>query len=235
MLRPGVQETTIAAGALSSAPKLPAEDVKTAGISYRLLASDRLDRIQVANLTQHLIEMRPRVAREYTSANLMKQPPGEQEMSAALPNHRGAVDYFNREQQTFMDRWGDWLWLGLFGVGGVTSIFAWLRQQFVRRRQEVIDRVLDRLLCMIPEARKADTERLDALSTELDDLVTYAVRHARWRTTSASTMSALVMALDGVRAALADRRRELARHNPDLVPGQSALEHEVESRVLAGE
>jgi hypothetical protein len=99
----------------------------------------------------------------------------------------------------------------------------------------VIDRVLDRLLCMIPEARKADTERLDALSTELDDLVTYAVRHARWRTTSASTMSALVMALDGVRAALADRRRELARHNPDLVPEQSALEHEVESRVLAGE
>jgi hypothetical protein len=48
-------------------------------------------------------------------------------------------------------------------------------------------------------------------------------------------MSALVMALDGVRAALADRRRELARHNPDLVPGQSALEHEVETRVLAGE
>jgi TRAP-type uncharacterized transport system substrate-binding protein len=235
MLRPGFQETTLAAGALSSQPKLPAEDAKTASISYRLVVSDRLDRISVATLTQYLVEMRPRVARQYTFANLMKQPPGEQEMSAPLPNHRGAVDYFNREQQTFMDRWGDWLWLGLFAVGGVTSIFAWLRQQFVRRRQKVIDRVLDRLLCMIPEARKADSAQLDALSAELDDLVTYAVRHARWRGTSAPTMSALVMALDGVRSAIADRRRDLARHNPDLVPEQSALEHVVESQMLAGE
>jgi TRAP-type uncharacterized transport system substrate-binding protein len=234
MLRPGFQETTIAEGALSSQPKLPAEDAKTASISYRLVVSDRLDRTSVAILTQYLVEMRPRVARQYTFANLMKQPPGEQEMSAPLPNHRGAVDYFNREQQTFMDRWGDWLWFGLFGVGGVTSIFAWLRQQFVRRRQEVIDRVLDRLLCMIPEARKAEPAQLDALSAELDDLVTYAVRHARWRGTSAPTMSALVMALDGVRAAIADRRRELA-HNPDLVPEQSALEHEVRTQILAGE
>ena len=233
MLRPGFRETTIVAGALSSNPKFPSEELKTAAISYRLVASDRLDRIPVALLVQYLIEMRPRVAREYSFVNLMKQPAGEQEMSAALPNHRGAIDYFNREQQTFMDRWGDWLWLGLFAVGGLTSIFAWVGQLFMRRRQEVIDRILDRLLGMIPEARKADAAELKALAGEIDDLVTYAARHARWRTTAARTMSALVIALDGVRAAIADRRRELERKDPELVPEESsALGHEVGTQAL---
>jgi TRAP-type uncharacterized transport system substrate-binding protein len=230
-LRPGFRETTIAAGALSSNPKFPVEETKTASISYRLVASDRLDRIPVSLLVQSLIEMRPRVAREYSFVNLMKQPPDE--MAAALPNHRGAIDYFNREQQTFMDRWGDWLWLGLFAVGGLTSIFAWLGQLFMRRRQEVIDRILDRLLNMIPEAREADPAELKALAGEIDDLVTYAVRHARWRTTAARTMSALVIALDGVRAAIADRRRELERKDPQLIPEEpSALGHEVGAQTL---
>jgi hypothetical protein len=231
-LRPGFRETTVPAGALSSNPKFPTEETKTASISYRLVASDRLDRIPVSLLVQSLIEMRPRVAREYSFVNLMKQPPDE--MAAALPNHRGAIDYFNREQQTFMDRWGDWLWLSLFAVGGLTSIFAWLGQLFMRRRQEVIDRILDRLLCMIPEAREAaDSAELKTLAGEIDDLVTYAVRHARWRTTAARTMSALVIALDGVRAAIADRRRELERKDPQLIPEEpSALGHEVGAQAL---
>jgi hypothetical protein len=154
-------------------------------------------------------------------------------MAAALPNHRGAVDYFNREQQTLMDLWGDWLWLGLFAAGGLTSVLAWLRQQFLRRRQEVIDKVLDRLICMISEARAASTgAALDTLAAEIDGLLTHAVRHARWRTFSARTMSALIIALDGVRAAISDRRRELESADPKLVPEPSLLRQGHEASVV---
>jgi len=230
---PAFQETTIAAGAFSLNPKLPKEEIGTASISYRLVSSDKLDRIPVAKVVQYLFEMRPRVARDYPSVNLMKQPAGETEMAAALPNHRGAVDYFNREQQTLMDRWGDWLWLGLFAAGGLTSVLAWLRQQFLRRRQEVIDKVLDRLVCMISEARAASTgATLDTLAAEVDGLLTHAVRHARWRTFSARTMSALIIALDGVRAAISDRRRELESADPKLVPESSLLRQAHESCVI---
>jgi TRAP-type uncharacterized transport system substrate-binding protein len=220
---PAFREMTVASGDFSLSPKLPKEEIKTAGVSYRLVGSDQLDRIPIAKLVQYLFEMRPRVAREYPSVNLMKQPPSDAEMSAALPNHRGAVDYFNREQQTIMDRWGDWLWLALFAAGGLTSVIAWLRQQFVRQRQEVIDKVLDRLVAMISEARAASTAaELEALADETDGLVTHAVRHARWRTTSPRTMSALIIALDAVRAVMGDRRRELASGDPKLVPEHSA-------------
>ena len=126
-----------------------------------------------------------------------------------------------------MDRWGDWLWLGLFAIGGFTSIFAWLGQLFIRRRQEVIDHVLDRLVGMISEARTASTADLNALTAEINTLVTYAVRHARWRTTGGRTMNALIIALDGARAAIVERRRELQDSPPEHVPKyRSSLAHD---------
>ncbi len=53
------------------------------------------------------------------------------------------------------------------------------------------------------------------MATEIDDLVTDAVRHARWRTTTTRTMSALILALDSARAAVADRRHELGERRPE--------------------
>jgi TRAP-type uncharacterized transport system substrate-binding protein len=221
---PALQEISLDAGAISHKPKLPNEELKTAGISYRLVAADVLDRIPVSKLVQHLFEMRPRVARSQPTVNLMKAPANDAEMSAALPIHRGAVDYFNREQQTFMDRWGDWLWLALFGAGGITSVLAWIRESFVRQRQDVIDKVLDRLVCMLSEARAAKTlAELSEMAGEIDGLVAHAVRQARWRTTPSRTTGSLIIALEGVRAAIADKRRELETKSPALVPEHSPM------------
>ena len=101
---------------------------------------------------------------------------------AKLPNHRGALDYYNREQQTFMDLYGDWLWLALFAAGGFSSAGAWLMQILSRRRKQLVENVLDRLLEILGEAREAaDVDTLDKLTVEIDGLVTHAIRQARWR------------------------------------------------------
>jgi hypothetical protein len=82
---------------------------------------------------------------------------------------------------------------------------------------------------MISEARSASTcASLNALADEIDGLLTHAVRHARWRTFSARTMSALIIALDGVRAAIWDRRRELET-DPELIPEPSLLRRDHEA------
>jgi len=219
---PAFKEATIGPGAFSLKPKLPAEEITTAAITYRLVATNALDRITVSRIVQHLFEMRPLIAKTEPSINLMKAPDNDAELSAPLPNHRGAADYFNREQQSFMDRWGDWLWIGLFAVGGLASGLTGLRQLFVQRRRHTIDAVLDRLLSILIDARDTnEMGKLDALACEIDGLVVHAVRHARWRTTSARTMSALIIALDSARAAMLDRRRELAGEHPHLVPGEA--------------
>ena len=86
--------------------------------------------------------------------------------------------------------------------------------------------MLDRLLCILSEARGAKTvAEIDDLALEIDGLVTHAVRHARKRTTGTKTMGALMLAIDSARAAIADRRRDIlgdaaAPSAPRLAPAQ---------------
>jgi TRAP-type uncharacterized transport system substrate-binding protein len=212
---PALNEATIPQGALRLNPPLPSEEVKSPSVSYRLLAADHVDRVTASKVTQYLFEMRPFIAQTDPSIHLMKAPDNETIMTAALPNHRGAADYFNREQQTFMDRYSDLLWLTVFALGGLSSLAAWLVQLFARRRREVVDHVLDRLLCVLGEARAAKSARdLDDLSVEIDGLVTHAVRHVRHRATNTRTMGALTVALNAAHAAINDRRREIAEEAP---------------------
>jgi TRAP transporter TAXI family solute receptor len=207
---PALTAIDIGEGALGGRPKQPDEEVKTVGVSYRLVARANLSRITVAEATQYLFQMRSRLALATPAANQMKALDTDTATGAALPIHPGAIDYFAREQLTFMDRYGDFLWLALFSMGGISSAAAWLLQQFARRRRELIDVLLDRLLKILSAAREATTvAQLNDLASELDRLVALAVKYARNRTTNARAMSALILGIDSARAALADRRRDI--------------------------
>jgi TRAP-type uncharacterized transport system substrate-binding protein len=208
---PTLATVEIPAGALQGRPKLPAEALTTIGISHRLVAGAHLDSGVVAELTRHLFEMRPRLARTTPAANRIEAP--ESEMSARLPTHPGAIQYLEREELTFFERYGDWIYLGMFSAGGLGSALAWLRQRIVRRRRELVDEILDRLMSLLGEARCATTTaELDGLAQEVDRLVVHAVRYARNRTTDTRTMSALILAIDSARAAIGDRRHDVAGH-----------------------
>jgi TRAP-type uncharacterized transport system substrate-binding protein len=213
---PALSAITVPEGSLSGRPALPEEEFKTAGVSYRLMARPGLDRSPVSKITQYLFQMRSRIAQITPSINLMRAPDNETMTSAALPNHPGAVDYFNREQESFMDRYGDWVWLLLFAGGGISSAVAWIGEVFARKRRELVDEVLDRLTCLISEAREAKTVgELDAVTAEIDHLVTHAIRYARQAATNTRAMSALMLAIDAARAAVADHRRDLdVRRSP---------------------
>ena len=207
---PALTSMTVPAGSLRGRPELPDEEFKTVGVSYRLMARAHLDRTPAAKVTQYLFQMRSRIAQATPSVNLMKAPDNDTMTSAALPNHPGAVDYFNREQENFMDRYGDWLWLLLFAGGGISSALAWSAEFFARKRRQLVDEVLDRLTCILSEARQAKAlQDLDALTDEIDHLVTHSIRYARQRTTNTRAMGALILAIDSARAAVADRRRDL--------------------------
>jgi len=213
---PILQDVTISEGSFGGQPRQPEEDIKTTGVSYRLMARATADRSAVSRLTEYLFQLRSRIAKSVPAINLMKAPDETSVMSAALPNHPGAVDYLTREQETFMDRYGDWIWLGLFFGGGASSAAAWTFRLFARRRRERVDEVLDRLLTILNEARATeDPARLDGLSCEIDTLVIRAVRQAHSGATDTRTMSALILAIDAARAAVAEQRRRLAAdHDP---------------------
>lgn len=233
---PTLTAATIPVGSLGGRPKLPGEEIKTVAVSYRLMAATEADRVTVSKVAQYLFQMRSRIAQGAPAVHLIKAPETETSTSAALPNHQGAVDYFNREQQTFMDRYGDLLWLALFASGGIGSGLAWVAQLFVRKRRELVDQILDRVLCILTEARGAKTTaELDDLALEIDGLVTHAVRHARRRTTGTKTMSALIVAIDSARIAIADRRRDLrGEERVDEAAAPPALPRPTAARAAGG-
>ncbi len=130
--------------------------------------------------------------------------------SARLPNHPGAVDYFEREQQTFLDRYEDYIYLVAFFGGTIGSGFAWLGQRLARKRRERIDIVLDRLLDILREVRVATTvAELDGIVLEIDDLIADVVAQTRERSIDMRTVSALILAVDGVHEAVGDARRRI--------------------------
>ena len=208
-----VPETVSATIAAKSIPgDLPEEEMETTSTSYRLVARRDVDRATVNTFLQVLFSQRIALARESQLAWQMKGLEDEGATFAKLPNHRGALDYYNREQQTFMDLYGDWLWLALFAAGGFSSAGAWLMQILSRRRKQLVENVLDRLLEILGEAREAaDIDTLDKLTVEIDGLVTHAIRQARWRASEPMATTALTLAIDSSRAAVNDRRIALSR------------------------
>ena len=203
-----LQEVNVPEGSFGGQPPQPAQDLSTIGTSYLLMAQGAASRSSVSELTEYLFRLRARIAKSAPAIDLMKAPDEDSVMSAKLPIHPGAIDYLTRDQETFMDRYGDWIWLGLFFGGGASSAAAWTFQYFARRQRERIDEVLDRLLSILNDARSAeDPARLDALSCEIDALVIKAVRQTHIGATDTNTMGALILAIDAARAAVADQRR----------------------------
>lgn len=216
---PELQSVAIPAGTFGGRPKRPAEEVRTVGASYRLMARGTVSRVAVASATQHLFEWRSKLAAAAPAAKLMKAPDFDSTVaatSARLPNHPGAVDYFEREQQTFLERYEDYIYLLAFFGGTIGSGVAWLGQRLARERRERIDVVLDRLLDILREVRAAEsTAELDAIAVETDGLVADVVSHARARSIDTRTVSALILAVDGVHAAIGDARRQIGEDGPE--------------------
>ena len=216
---PELQSVTIPAGTFGGRPKRPDEEVRTVGASYRLMARGTVSRVAVASATQHLFEWRSRLAASAPAAKLMQAPDFDSTVaatSARLPNHPGAVDYFEREQQTFLERYEDYIYLFAFFGGTIGSGVAWIGQRLARKRRERIDVVLDRLLDILREVRAAKSAAaLDAIAIETDGLVADVVSYARERSIDTRTVSALILAVDGVHAAIGDARRQVGEDEPE--------------------
>ncbi|TNC16193.1 C4-dicarboxylate ABC transporter substrate-binding protein [Methylobacterium terricola] len=215
---PRLQAVTVPAGLFGGRPKLPADDVKTVGASYRLMARTSLSRAVAADVTQHLFELRTAAAEETDAAEYVQAPAYDTTVaatSARIPIHPGAIDYFEREQHGFVERYGDTLYLLAALAGGLASALAWLRQRLASLRRERLDEVTDRLLEITDEARSLrDPDAIAALSVEIDKLAIEVVRDIRRRELDARTLSAVSIAIETARATVADCR---------VVAGETAM------------
>jgi TRAP transporter TAXI family solute receptor len=204
--QPVYESKEIVAGAFGASK--PGETVETVGLSYYVMARKSLDEDVVGEVARLLLALRPTLAAEFPAITRIEAPATDKDASVAV--HPGAAAYYDGEQKTFFDRYGDmiyWLVMLLSLVGSGAAALAGYARAGDRSKKLTL---LNGLLDLMKSARHADSvETLDRLETEADEILATAVVDSEKNDLDQSAMAAYSLALDQLRAAIADRRAAL--------------------------
>src|SRR5213076_2290297 len=90
--------------------------------SLYLVAQKKLGTDLVTSLTQAIMKARRDLLREQPIFAQITAPSTDQD--AFLPLHRGAAAVYNSTTQSFMDEYGNWIYLTPMVLGGIATVLA---------------------------------------------------------------------------------------------------------------
>jgi TRAP-type uncharacterized transport system substrate-binding protein len=109
-------------GTLRGSPAIPDDDVTTLRVPYMLVANRHLDQQLVGELTKRVMAARRDLAAEQPLIAGIATPTLDADAYIAV--HPGAAAFYNGTQLSFMDRWGNAIYLTPMVLGGLASVFA---------------------------------------------------------------------------------------------------------------
>jgi hypothetical protein len=210
---PALEMIEIDQGSFGGRPPRPAESVNTIGYSMRLVTHELKNADTIAELTRVLLNVRQSVNAVLPGAGLMEAPDTEE--ISTLIVHPGVKTFVNGDQKTFMDRYSDWIYLGLFVGTGFGSLGAGLMSWFGQRhRMDATASLLrlDRLLDAVRDARSL--RDLDALEAEIDEIIRKTLADAAQGHLDSAGTFAFGIAVTEARARMAVQRQALKEDRP---------------------
>ena len=109
-------------GTLRGSPPVPEDDLTTLRTSLYLVAQKKLGTDLVTRLTQAIMSVRRDLLREQPIFAQITAPSTDQD--AYLPLHPGAAAVYNSTTQSFMDEYGNWIYLTPMILGGLATVLA---------------------------------------------------------------------------------------------------------------
>ncbi len=212
--RTGVYDTqTVIRGAFGGSPPRPADDFDTLGVSYRLVASTDLDDETVASLTRFLLSQRSALAELAPSARRMEAPSTDK--GSPVPTHSGTAAYIDDEEESFLDRYSDFIYIGAMVMGVMASGLTAIAGRIGARGSARVEDLVATLLSTLKQVRgSVASAQLDEQEDKVDEVVAAALSESSLRTLDERRVAALNMAVEQVRSAIRDRRRDLRRTGP---------------------
>jgi TRAP-type uncharacterized transport system substrate-binding protein len=157
-------------GALHGAPPVPDDDLTTLRTSLYLVAKKKLSSDLIANLTQTLMKVRRDLLAEQPIFAQITSP--STDADAYLPLHPGAAAFYNGTQQSFMDEYGNYIYLGPMILGGIASVLAAAWKFLGIGQPETIVGPLDTLYGLARRIRSVGTEaELSDIEEEIDNVL----------------------------------------------------------------
>ena len=199
---PMFEAADIPRGSFGGAAPRPATDVQTIGVTTRLVAKTKLNNDTVGELLRILFVKQ--------LANRMEAPSTEKGLP--LPVHPGAAAYLDGEEESFLDKYSDFIYLGAMLLSVLASAAAALASRLSAANHAKAEELLRALLEHLSAARGATSLRqLDALERDADRVLADALETSSLRHFDTHKVTALGLAMDQVRLAIRDRRATLER------------------------
>jgi TRAP transporter TAXI family solute receptor len=218
---PVYESAEIAAGALGATPPRPDDDVTTLSVNHLIVARKQLSEPTVTAFTKQLFAIRHQLQSQFPGVADIQVP--DTDKAAAIPAHPGAAAYIDGTERTFLERYSDFMWLGLMAVSGVASAGAWFRSYMRRDDRDRNIALRNRMLEMITTARDADTvEDLDAMQREADDILKDTLTCFENGAVDEDTLTAFNIALDQFHSAVLDRKTSIVAASPAARPQSRA-------------
>jgi TRAP-type uncharacterized transport system substrate-binding protein len=198
-LNKAFESFTIPRGTFRGYPPLPEDDVSSLRVGFYLVANSALGTDLVADLTQAIMKARRDLVAHDPELAAITSVDAD---SAYIPLHPGAAAYYNGTQQTFMDRYGDAIYLTPMIAGALLSILAAIWRFLGAGTADAAD-ATQRAVYELPQRiRKAGNEQaLVDLETELDQIMMNFHERAQKGDEGApdlATVNAIALRLEGL-------------------------------------
>ena len=157
-------------GTLRGAPPVPDDDLTTLRTSLYLVAKKKLSSDLIASFTQTLMKVRRDLLREQPIFAQITAPSTDSD--AYLPLHPGAAAFYNGTQQSFMDEYSNYIYLGPMILGAIASVLAAGWKFLGVGQPETIEGPLDTLYALARRIRSVATEaELLEIEEEIDNIL----------------------------------------------------------------
>jgi TRAP-type uncharacterized transport system substrate-binding protein len=196
-------------GTLRGSPPVPDDDLTTLRTSLYLVANKALGADLVTRLTQTIMSVRRDLLREQPIFAQITAPSTDQD--SYLPLHPGAAAVYNGTQQSFMDEYGNWIYLTPMLLGGAATLLA-AAWKFLGIGHRASEGPLDSLYALARRIRKVDTEAdLSDIEDEIDNILKAERAKSAGGDESAVDDATLNVAAHRLEGLIHDRRASLAK------------------------
>jgi TRAP-type uncharacterized transport system substrate-binding protein len=196
-------------GTLRGSPPVPSDDLTTLKVSFYVVAKKQLDNDEVTDLTEALMNARRDLLGELPMLAQMTAPSTDSD--AYLSLHPGAAAFYNGTQQTFLDKWGNAIFLTPMILGGLVSVLA-AAWKFLRAADlPVGEQALDSLYALGRRIRTTHApSELAEIEREIDRILQDQRAKAKEGDENALDVTTLNVAAHRLQSLIHDRRALLA-------------------------
>src|SRR5713101_3231696 len=197
-------------GTLRGSPPVPDDDLTTIRTSLYLIANKKLGSDLVATLTQTIMRVRRDLLVEEPIFAQIASP--STDADAYLPLHPGAAAFYNGTQQSFMDEYGNWIYLTPMILGGIATVLATAWKFLGIGNPATSEGPLDSLYALGRRIRTADSEaELLDIEEEIDNILKAQRAKSASGDESAVDDATLNVAAHRLESLIHDRRAVLAK------------------------